>query len=334
MSRPTAASDPVESPGSLNLPDASTPEAFRASREQPARFVPAARAVCQRHGLGSPELRYIEDAGNIVFRAGDSHYVKFFAPRHEDEYLIEKPVLELLARRPCPGSIATPRIAGAGALAGWTYLLLTAVPGITLHQAWNEVSPDDLASLCRELAGFIKHVHGLPAPRSPALAIDWSGFITRQVAGCAAMHASRGLREPWVSRVADYVAAHQHRIPRDPGRKVLVCADYHHHNTLIAKRGGVWRITGIIDFADAMIGDPEYDVAAPAMLIARGHRDSLHALLIGLGYTPKEFSSGLKHRLMTRLLIHEYSSLSSYLSMLDITDSHTMDQLVDALWPL
>ena len=339
---PDTTGAPVVSDRLFDLPDTSTPEAFRASRKQPGRFIPFARAVCQRHGLvtraGSrdqdPELTYIEDAGNIVFRVDDSHYLKLFAPPFEDEYLIEQQVLDLLHRHPYPGSIAIPRIAGAGRQDGWTYLLVTAVPGITLHQVWDQVTPEDRVSLCRELTDFIAHVHSLPVPRSPELAIDWSGFMTRQIAGCVAMHRSRGLGEPWVSRVADYIAAHHHRIPLHPEREVLVCADYHQFNTLVEKTGDTWRIASIIDFADAVVGDPEYDVAAPAILIARGHRDALHALLTGLGYSPDSFSSDLKHRLMTHVLLHKYSDLSWYLAMFEIGDDCTMDQLIDILWPL
>jgi aminoglycoside phosphotransferase (APT) family kinase protein len=68
----------------------------------------------------------------------------------------------------------------------------------------------------------------------------------------------------WPGAVRDDLIDALHRIAGDGGAADVVnCeADMAADHVLVDGGGGTWRVSGLLDFADARIGSPEWDVAA------------------------------------------------------------------------
>ncbi|KTC87137.1 Phosphotransferase enzyme family protein [Legionella drozanskii LLAP-1] len=81
-------------------------------------------------------------------------------------------------------------------------------------------------------------------------------------------------------------------------------------NFLVTQIDGVWHICGLIDFGDAMLGLPEYDLLGPGAFLIQGDKQLLREFLTSYGYLPNEMTEILSHQLMALMLLHQYSNLN------------------------
>ncbi len=80
------------------------------------------------------------------------------------------------------------------------------------------------------------------------------------------------------------------------------------HILVTAASGGL-TVSGLIYFADARVGAPEYEVAAPVEFLFKGESGLLDAFLEGYGWTQRnaEFSDPSQH--LAWGLQHQFASL-------------------------
>lgn len=62
-------------------------------------------------------------------------------------------------------------------------------------------------------------------------------------------------------------------------------------NFLVKQVHGIWHINGLIDFGDAMLGLPEYDLLGPGAFLIQGDKQLLCAFLTAYGYLPHELTN-------------------------------------------
>lgn len=159
------------------------------------------------------------------------------------------------------GRVPVPAVTTLGALADAAYCISEWVPGKTLEElpvsevetlagevalAWRTFAASDVSSV----AGF-----GDFDPSGKAPARTW-----REVLRGTLEDAEEGLPRGLSSRVSDFermVAAYERLIDICPEERGLIHGDFGSDN-LLAERS---RITGVLDWDLAMVGDPLYDVA-------------------------------------------------------------------------
>ncbi len=142
--------------------------------------------------------------------------------------------------------IAAPRLLGEGRLsddvdAPWPYLITTRMSGVASGRA--ELSAEQLVSIAAELGSQVRRVHAL-RPSGVATAADWP---TLDVAAAAERSS---LPDHLIAQIDDYLAR------LGPFDCVFV------HGDLIANHVFVenGRLTGIIDWGDAMVTDRHYEL--------------------------------------------------------------------------
>ena len=86
------------------------------------------------------------------------------------------------------------------------------------------------------------------------------------------------------------------------------------------------RLMGIIDWAETLVGDGEYDFAAVAFFIARGDGALLGAFLDGYGWRGVR-GVELARRLLRYLLLHRYAPLAWLLEERPVAGATTFDDL-------
>jgi len=91
---------------------------------------------------------------------------------------------------------------------------------------------------------------------------------------------------------------------------VILTGEYTPMNFLVKQVDGVWHISGLIDFGDAMLGLPEYDLLGPGAFLIQGDKQLLREFLTSYGYLPNEMTEMLSHQLMALMLLHQYSNLN------------------------
>jgi hypothetical protein len=208
---------------------------------------PHVAEVLGRHGLAdagqSPVAGY--NPTFPTFLVGDV-VVKLFGnvPSWRQSHEAERAAYELLATDP---EILAPRLLGRGRLTddpevSWPYLVLTRVPGVALEDA--DLSADQTRSVAAELGRLVRRVQQL-APSGIATDADWPDLDVT-----AAVERS-SLPPHLVAQVDDYLAR------LGPFDRVFV------HGDLVAMHAFVddGRLTGVIDWADAIVTDRHYELA-------------------------------------------------------------------------
>jgi hygromycin-B 7''-O-kinase len=290
----------------------------------------AASIICKRHHLPDASLRRSQQGENIIFFVDERFVVKIFAPIR-DSYAREKAALEFAGGKL---GIATPAILYAGDIEGWAYLVLTQLAGFPARDAWPEIELHERIEIVSSLGLMLKRLHAHAAPLSePSLNRDWHGFIERQAQTCVERQRACGANPEWLERLPDYVAARLELLPPSHNL-VLLHADVHPGNLLLAQENGHWKITDLFDFGDAFCGFHEYDFVAPCVLMLQGNRELQRALLLAYGYQESQLDVSLRARLMLLTVLYECSNLRKYaLRLTPEAVDFTLAELEAAIYP-
>jgi hygromycin-B 7''-O-kinase len=281
---------------------------YSAAHPRTELWLPAVQEVARRHGLKCTSTRFGEGS-MIVFAVGAHHVVKFYPPHCADKYVRERAALACIRGRV---GFATPEVVAEGEVEGWPYLVMTRLSGVPIDKVWGQLSEAERLRLASEAGEAVARLHALPSGNLQPLAIEWGGFIQRQSARCVERQRSQGVAEPWLDQIPEYLESTRAHFP-SIFPAVLLHTELGPGHLYLLERAGRWELEGLIDFADAMVGPPEYDFAAVGLFITRGDPRRLRAFLLAYGYTPGELTPALRERLMAYTLLHRYSNLRWYL---------------------
>lgn len=267
--------------------------------------------IARRHGLLG-ELEWFGSGTHVTGAFGDV-VVKLFLPFWRD-FGVEVGVLERLeggaakvggvGRLP----VQTPTLLGEGQLVkGWSYALLTKLPGTLLSEARQSVDAQTRHTLLREAGAALFALHqtpnvetlgGLPVP-------EWSAYIQGQRQAAIERQRDWGLPRHLLDTLSGVLDALK---PLHLGgfQRRLLHGDFTARQCLTDGQ----HLTGLIDFGDALLGHYEYDLAGAAAFMTHGQRDDLRALLTGYGFPTSALTPALGQRLLGWLLLHHHGDIA------------------------
>ncbi len=309
------------------LPAVPDEKAFEALRGDALPWLPAIRTICARHGL-SAEQAFAERTGsNVVFQVERGPWIKLFPPLWPGDHLRER--TGLLAARAVEG-LAIPQLLHEGEVEGWPYVVLSHIPGRPIGLVWPSLVETVRVDLARQLGALLKRFHTEVEVASCApIHEDWPAYARALRTDAVARQASYGLDPAWVSDLERFVAALP---PMDAGRPVVLHADVTDQHVFIQEDGGRWSVTGLIDFGDTMIGDAEYEFAAPLVFLTQGQPAVQRALLEGYGHPSASLTPGLGRRLAAWALLHRWGRIPSYGRFAAGPPARHLDDLVASIW--
>jgi hygromycin-B 7''-O-kinase len=294
----------------MMLPHIQSRGDYRAVYTDDVAWLPAMGVICTRHGLDPAGLHRLGLGTHVLFRTGRT-VIKLFCPLWEQDHPAEKATLELIRGLP------TPELIAIGLFEEWPYMLMTAVPGLPAYKVWDDLDERDQLFIVNQLGGLIGKLHQ-HAPIAQ-LATDWEAFLEARLSRWVERHDPS---EPWTSWLAERLD----RFTEPPFEPILLHADITNDNLLLSESGSRWRISGFIDFGDAMMGHPYYEFVAPLTYYTLG-RPQLSRLLLesyGLELTPER-----AQRLTTYCFLHRFGRLSDYLARYPMADGPSFHR---ALW--
>jgi hygromycin-B 7''-O-kinase len=299
------------------------PPRFASRREygdrlgDPAYWMPYLRTVLARHRLPDADA----SAGVIgtypTFLVG-AVVVKVFGhfPSWRDDHDVEQAVLRLLDD---DRDIPAARLLAHGRLFDdpepWPYLVVERVPGRDWHRA--PPAPSQRHHVAEQLGTAVRHLHDLPAPTDGPVARDWLAGGGAPGSRCAERHRAWGSLP---ARLADQIEAYL--VPPSYPRR-LVHADLTPEHVFVD--GG--RLSGVIDWGDAMTTDPHYELGALHLGVFDGDRALLRAFLAGYGWTVDD---GFARRALSAALRHQFDLFAS--QRLRLNRFATLDEVAAALF--
>ncbi|HHW4984273.1 TPA: phosphotransferase family protein, partial [Legionella anisa] len=275
-----------------------------------------ARAIIHKHQLHEASLMLFAEGTNIVFAYGDSKVIKIFPPFHQSQFESERLVLKHVQGTL---SIKTPILEHEGELLGWPYLILSKLEGTLLESLWENMAHNNKVIILHELGALIREVHALPTNGLEAIDCRWPQFLEKQMAHCVEHHRTKGLSTALLQQLPAYLDSSKAVLP-EIKKPVLLTGEYTPMNFLVRQVDGVWHLSGLIDFGDAMLGLPEYDLLGPGAFLIQGDKQLLHTFLMAYGYLPHELTKSLSHQLTALMLLHQYSNLNIQVRIPDWQD--------------
>lgn len=280
-----------------------------------ARGVPAPEAVaaiCLRHGLDGAWER--TTVGSSLVHLSNDRCIKLLPPLESgaESRRIEVEALRHLDRA-LP--IATPRVLAEGELEGWPYFVATRVPGVPIDQVWENAGPGLRQRLAAQLGEAIRVMHSVPLPAATRNGVhseggpsaDWVDFVELQRARALGRERAHGLDPARLAELERFLSATDHLEPRR--RLAFLHTQIGPSHALVEGD----RVTGLIDFGEAMVGDPEYDLAAVGLFVTRGDRSAFAAFDRAYGTGDAEaLDPARPRRLLRHALLHRYGTLAWY----------------------
>lgn len=253
-------------------------------------WAPTVEWVARRHGLGAPGTVSVGVPGSHpVFLTAAGYVVKFYAPHWPEAHAAEVAVYDVLAG--AGGGLAgtaVPRVLARGAVFPgserwpWPYLVCTRVPGRSAGELGAALTPQDRLAMASALGPAVRALHALAPGAAHAMAEHARARL--EALGHTAVERLRGegtWPEGLLAGVPAYLnAARTASAAIDPR---LVHADLSRDHILLARRGPGWAFSGLIDFADAQVVDPAYELVALHVDLFGCDRRLLVAFLQGYG---------------------------------------------------
>lgn len=326
----------------LHVPRFSTVDEYASCFNDAGYWRPYVAEICRRHGIAPRDI-VAGLAGTFpVFLVDGRLVVKLFGRQFDGalRFEIERSVYGLLQDAPyiaAPALLHTGRLFANEPEWSWPYLISTALPGRSLGEDRAAVPYADLEAVVGWLGGQLRSLYELHLPPGGVLPADWSSFhsyLRERRAVCVEQHRRWSALPPHLlEQIEAYLlpvdALFERRRP-----PCLVHSDLNEDHVLGRWEAGHWRPRGMIDFGDALSGDPLYELVAFHFGLAHCDKHLLRVLLDATGHG-LERDPAFVHRAMSYTLLFEHNVLGQVLQELPhARDVASLDELATLLWDL
>lgn len=284
----------------------------------------------QQHQLPDGVWHRIRDGGNLLFRLGTDLIFKLVPPNWGYQGTAEIESLRLLAGK-LP--LAMPAIRASGEINGWIYIIMTVVPGRSLSEFWPQLSVKEKRPLVSQLGRIIRELHQLPLRSGSSLQQDWQSYHQFLIEDCLPRHKLKGLPQALIDQIPALLAAADNYF--DDGDTFFIHMDLNPWNLMVEERAGEYRLCGVLDFGDAVIGRSRLlELITPLLFMCQGNRSLMETLLDSYQLLDRT-AEDLQHRCLVNSLIRPACDYNFVLEQVPETGPReTWQQIADQLFPV
>lgn len=298
------------------LPEGITEARYLELRAQPGYWELAVTEIAERHGFSNAYLRPIQAGSSVVWSLGERFILKLMPPFWSQDCATEIKVLRTLQTT----ALAVPSVVVSAELEGWPYFIMDRLPGRYLSELWRELAHEQQHALMIQLAHTLKTMHQTTLTQLSELALDWPAFVRTQTEGFYARQQRYGIAESVITEL-DALLKSQTEALSDLKSGALMHCEMMPEHLLLSQTDSQWRITGLIDFGDPMIGAPEYEFGAVFIFMTAGRPDLRRSFLKAYGYTESDLTPETSRRFMGAALLHRFGAVPLGLKQLPAGES-------------
>jgi hygromycin-B 7''-O-kinase len=160
--------------------------------------------------------------------------------------------------------VRAPRILAAGQADGARpYLIVDQMPGVTAEHTWDGIRRDEQLGIARELGEMVAALHAMdPGVLGDTTQLPGSRRETAPMnvaKNCEQIEATPGLPAAVIDEFTELIRGEGAAILAET--TCVVHCELTDNHVYVRQEEGRWRLSGLIDFADAMVSAPEFDVA-------------------------------------------------------------------------
>ena len=195
---------------------------------------------------------------NAVFRLNDQRILKIYGTDAHRHFKVETAVLQIL-----DDQIPAPRLIATGVLEnGSPYIVMSEVAGETLQHMWSGLSPSELRGIARDIGTITAQLHRQPQDKLAAVEAQFGGRneIIKEMAAerIAEIVAIDRFSTRHKDELLEFLHGEARALLDVP--PVLTHSDLSHAHIYVARMNHQPAVTGLIDWAEAMLGPPEWDM--------------------------------------------------------------------------
>ncbi|MFZ0549015.1 MAG: aminoglycoside phosphotransferase family protein [Candidatus Promineifilaceae bacterium] len=227
---------------------------------------PVVRRICETTGVAKAE--HIEagfPGSSAVFVVDREVVVKIFAPFLVMDFHHEVETYQLIGGRLDP---YMPELLAHGVYPDqidWHYIVISFLPGSSIREVRDEIPPGEKSAIAQELGWYIRRLHSTPFDEAKVLkakTADWYAFLGERRKACLEeLRDKTTLSLPVLRQIVGLLTSNIFLPPKN-FRPCLLNGDLTEDHLLLEKRLGEWRISGLIDWADSLVGAVEYEWVA------------------------------------------------------------------------
>lgn len=309
--------------------------------QDPGVWRPAIEEIWRRHGLGRVESVELGFPGsNAVFLVNRHLWVKISWPFENSGFEHELECYRLLT--PSRSTLLCPSVVVEGTLhddVDWRYFVMDHVPGKRLADVWTDVPRKDQVDISEHLGRMVRVLHGVPLDGFQTLLARmsdsveaWGDFVHGRSMACLDDFQRRGgMPAHLLSQVPDYLAAAAPLFPVD-FTPVLMHGDVTEDHVLLSQIEGHWRITGFIDYGDALVGHSEYEFTCVHLGPFARDGQLTRLFLAAYGWDCWD-AERFGRRMMAYCVIHPWFRFDDYIEELGGVEAvRSLQQLAQGLW--
>ena len=309
------------------LPSVPTLEAYRPLYRDERLWLPAMRAICGHHHLDPRTLRLAPPGSNVVFWVEEGLLIKLFAPLWPADAAKETSVLKALDHF---DAFDVPHIRAEGQIEGWPYLVLTQVAGQPMDTIWDDLDGTARAQLAASLGRRIAALQAVPIEPFRAILDTWPGSWDTQISACLARQREDAIPAHWLNPIAAFLGSTLPAL-RAPFHPAVLHADLNPEHLFCQASPTGWEVSGMIDFADAMLGHPFYEWVRPCYTF-QFEPDLLGVMFSSAGLSSPTQNSALSQSLLAMIFLHRFFGLAELLNLFPQNTPTDLTSLQACLW--
>jgi len=271
---------------------------------------PVVRRICRETAVSPARHIAAGYPGSCaVFVVDEAVVVKLYPPMFQADFARETAVYEALNGR-LPH---IPRVLAAGVYddrIAWPYLILEFCPGQPIRELHDLLTADDRRGIGAELGEMVCRLHQTPVPPSMVRSwADWTAFLqANRTRTLAFLRQKRPFAAARSDDIVEEIARFLRGQEGDWLKERPLCllnADLTQDHLLLTPTASGWRISALIDWADAEAGVPAYEWVPLWYGLCRQDTDLFQAVLSACqaAFTLDE---AFKRRLLTYTFLHRF----------------------------
>lgn len=303
-----------------------------------ALWVPVIKLICQKTGVAEGiEIEAGYPGSSAVFIIDREVVVKVFAPFLVQDYHHEVETYELINTRLDP---YLPDLLAHGVYPDridWYFLVMRFMSGRPIREVRDEIPSKDKIAIARELGWCIKRLHGTPLDEARVIqtkAADWYAFLGERRKQCLEELRDKTELPLSVLREVARLLSTDVFLPPKGFRPSLLNGDFTEDHLLLEKRLGEWRISGLIDWADSLVGATEYEWVA--LWFGLCGQDVIMFREIMNAYNPDiRLDNRFRQKMMAYTFIHRFGPelIGELLKQSGAPTINSLSELQTWLWP-
>jgi aminoglycoside phosphotransferase (APT) family kinase protein len=199
---------------------------------------------------------------NAVFRIGDERCLKLYGPNSERQFHVESSVLRMMDDQ--NSAIPAPRFIAARERSQLpAYLIMTEIEGTTMQNSWGTLSRTEQLEISRDIGIITASIHRMPQQDLTEVERRFGGrreyASVMQADRIAEIEGAKRLTIQQRTALLDFLLGEAQEFLDEP--LALTHSDFSHAHIYLTRHAGRIKVAGIIDWAEAMLGPSEWDIA-------------------------------------------------------------------------